>query len=231
MTNKNQNQEIQQNGITDNLANWIKNNRTVVTAVIITAIIVGGIFAVIDNLRDKDYQKQWSNLFMAEMAVANGGDPSSYAPLEDFANKYKTKPAGVYANFVLGTALTQQGDYLKAEYFYKQALEYANEEFGAMITNSLIANTLELGDFERAVALCDNFIAKNPTHFSVPQITLYKALALELSGKIMEANEVYKAISNDYPQTYYAAVAAAKLAPAPEPKKEPAKKGAKKAAK
>lgn len=227
MTNNKQNQEIQQNGITDNLAKWIKTNKTTVTAIIITAIVVGGIFAVIDNLRDKSYQKQWSNLFMAEMAVANGGDPSSYAPLEEFANKYKTKPAGVYANFVLGTALTQQGDFLKAEVFYKQALKYANEEFGAMIFNSLIANTLELGDFERAVSLADDFIAKNPTHFSIPQIIMYKALALELSGKINEAKEIYKTLQEDYPQTYYAAIAAAKLA-APQEEKAPAKKAAKK---
>ena len=226
MTNKTQNQETQQNGITDNLAKWIKENKTVVTAVVITAIVIGGIFAIIDNLRNKAYQNQWSNLFMAEMAVANGGDEVSYAPLEEFANKYKTKPAGVYANFVLGTALAQQGDYLKAEVFYTQALKYANEEFGAMITNAFIANTLEAGDFERAVSLADEFIAKNPTHFSIPQITLYKALALELSGKIDEAKAIYKSIEEDYPQTYYSAIATAKLAPKEEPKKT--KKGSKK---
>ena len=231
MTNKNKNQEIQQNGITDNLAQWIKNNKNAVIAVMLTVIFLGGFVAIIENLREKSYQDQWSNLFMAEMAVANGGDPSSYTPLEEFANKYKTKPAGVYANFVLGTALTQQGDYLKAEVFYTQALQYANEEFAAMITNSLIANTLELGDFGRAYTLCENFITKYPTHFSVPQITLYKALALELSGKIDEAKGVYKSIETDYPQTYYAAIATAKLAPAPkpEPQKAPAKKSAKKA--
>lgn len=228
MTNNKQNQEVKQEGITDNLARWVKSNKTTVTAIIITAIIVGGIFAVIDNLRDKAYQTQWSNLFMAEMAVANGGDPSSYAPLENFANKYKTKPAGVYANFVLGTALTQQGDFLKAEVFYRQALQYANEEFGAMITNSLIANTLELGDFERAVSLADDFLAKNPTHFSIPQINLYKALGLELSGKIDEAKQVYKQLVEDYPNTYYAAIATAKLAPKEEPKKAGSKKVAKK---
>lgn len=234
MKSKKQNQEIQQNGIMDNFAMWVKNNRNTITAVIITVIILGGVVAFIENLREKSYQDQWSNLFMAEMAVANGGDPASYGPLEDFANRYKSKPAGVYANFVLGTALTQQRDYLKAEIFYKQALQYANEEFGTMITNSLIANTLELGDAERAVALADDFIMKHPTHFSIPQVRLYKAEGLELAGKIDEAKEIYKQLAEDYPNTYYATVSTAKLAPAPEPKKEepkkaPAKKDAKKA--
>ena len=223
MTDKKQNQTPEENGVIDNLAKWLKANLKTVIAVAVTAIIIGGIFAIVDNLRNKSYQDQWSNLFMAEMAVANGGDPSAYAPLEDFANKYKTKPAGVYANFVLATALAQQGEFLKAEIFYKQALEYANDEFGAMITNSLIANTLELGDFERAVTLSDEFIAKNPTHFSIPQVKLYKALGLELAGKNEEAKEVYKGLETDYPQTYYAAIATAKLAPAPE-EKAPAKK-------
>lgn len=220
MTNNQQTQTPAGNAAIDNSTNWLTNNKKTIIAVAITAIVIGGIFAVIDNLRDKAYQDQWSNLFMAEMAVANGGDASSYAPLENFANKYKTKPAGVYANFVLGTALTQQKEYLKAEIFYKQALEYANDEFAAMITNALLANTLEAGDFERAVTLADEFITKNPTNFSIPQVKLYKALGLELAGKTEEAKEVYKSLEADYPQTYYAAIAAAKLAP--EPEKAPA---------
>ena len=227
MTNKEQTQEIQENGIIDNLGKWLQANKKTVIAIAITVVVIGGIFAIIDNLRDRSYQKQWSDLFMAEMAVANGGDSSSYAPLEDFANKYQTKPAGVYASFVLGTALAQQGDFLKAEIFYKQALKHANEDFGAMITNSLIANTLELGDFDKAITLADEFIAKNPTHFSIPQIKLYKALGLELAGKAEEAKEVYKSLEEDYPQTYYAAIATAKLAPAEE-EKAPAKKNTKK---
>ena len=121
MTDNIQNQTPEENGSVDS-TKWLKANKAVVAAVVMTAIVVGGIFAIIDNLRDKSYQDQWSNLFMAEMAVANGGDPSAYAPLEDFANKYKTKPAGVYANFVLATALAQQGEFLKAEVFYKQGI-------------------------------------------------------------------------------------------------------------
>ena len=227
MTNNIQNQTHQENGVIDNLTKWLTANKKTVIAVAVTAIVIGGIFAIVDNLRDKAYQKQWSNLFMAEIAVANGGDAASYAPLEEFAAKYKTKPAGVYANFVLGTALAQQKEFLKAEIFYKQALEYANEEFAAMITNALIANTLELGDFERAANLAKEFIAKNPTHFSVPQVKLYQALGLELAGKPEEAKGVYKSLEEDYPQTYYAALATAKLAPAEE-EKVPAKKAAKK---
>lgn len=214
MTNKTQNQQPEQNGITDKLAKWLTENKKVVIGVVVTAVVLGGIFAVIDHLRDKSYQNQWSKLFIAEMAVANGGDENAYAPLEDFANKYKKKPAGVYANFILGTALTQQGEYLKAEIFYKQALDYANEEFSAMIMNTMIANTLELGDYERAINLADEFISKNPTDFSVPQVKLYKALGLELAGKLDAAKEVYKSIEEDYPQTYYAAIAIAKLTPA-----------------
>ena len=223
MTNKPQNQTPEENGVIDNLTKWLLANKKTVIAVIVTVIIIGGIFAIVDNIRDRNYQNQWSNLFMAEMAVANGGDETSYAPLEEFASKYKKKPAGVYASFVLGTALTQQGEFLKAEVFYRQALEYANAEFAAMITNALIANTLEMGEYERAVTLADDFIVKNPTHFALPQIKLYKAMGLELAGKTEEAKEVYKSLETDYPQTYYAALAAAKLAPAEE-EKTPAKK-------
>ena len=226
MTNNPQNQKTEENGTIDSLTKWLITNKKTIIAVAVTALIIGGIFTVVDNLRDKAYQDQWSNLFIAEMAVANGGDADSYAPLEEFASKYKTKPAGVYAAFVLGTALTQQGEFLKAEVFYRQALEHANEEFAAMITNALIANTLELGEYDRAVTLADDFIAKNPTHFSVPQIKLYQAMGLELAGKAEEAKDIYKSLEEDYPQTYYAAIAAAKLAPAPE--KAPAKKATKK---
>ena len=226
MTNKEQTQTPAENAANDNLTNWFMANLKTVIAVAVTIFVMVGIFAVVMNLREKDYQKQWSDVFLAEIAVANGGDETSYAPLEEIATKYKTKPAGVYAAFVLATALSQQGEFLKAEIFYKQALENANDEFAAMITNALVANTLELGDYERAINLADDFIAHNPTHFSVPQLKLYKALGLELAGKIEESKAIFKSLEEDYPQTYYAAIASAKLAPTPkaEPKKAPAKK-------
>ena len=96
MTNNTQNQTPQENGIIDNLAAWLKTNKKTVIAVAVTIVVIGGIFAIVDNLRDKAYQDQWSNLFMAEMAVANGGDPSSYAPLEDFANSSLSRVAVVH---------------------------------------------------------------------------------------------------------------------------------------
>ena len=100
MTNNTQNQTPEENGVVDNLSKWLAANKKIVIAVAVTAIVIGGIFAIVDNLRDKAYQNQWSNLFMAEMAVANGGDASSYAPLEEFAAKYKTKPAGVFSRLL-----------------------------------------------------------------------------------------------------------------------------------
>jgi len=227
MTNKQQTQEVQENGIIDNLGKWLTANKKTVITAVIAVIAVAGIIAIVDNLRDRYYQKQWTEVFLAEMKITAGGDPSAYAPLEEVANKYKKKPAGVYASFVLGTVLYQQGEFLKAELAYKQALEYADEEFAAMITNALLANTLEAGDFERVVNLADEFISKNPTSFSIPQIKLYKALGLEYGGKVEEAKEMYKSLEEDYPQTYYAAIATAKLTPAPEPKKA-AKKTTKK---
>ncbi len=223
MINRTQNQ-TPQDGAGYNLSKWLIANMKTVIAVAVTILVMAGIFAIVINLKERDYQNQWTEVFMAEMAVANGGDPSEYAPLENIANKYKTKPAGVYANFILGTALAQQKEYLKAEIFYKQALEHANNDFAEMITNALIANVLEQGDYERAATLADEFISKNPTGFSVPQLKLYKALGLELAGKVTEAKEVYKSLGEDYPQTYYAAIAAAKLAPAAETTDKKAKK-------
>ena len=222
MTNNTQNQTPKENGASDSLTKWLITNKKTVITVTVAAVVAAAIFAIADSLRDRYYQKQWTDVFLAEMKITTSGVPSAYAPLEEVANKYKTKPAGVYASFVLGTILYQQGDFLKAELAYRQALKYANEEFAEMITNALLANTLETGDYEKAVALADEFLAKNPTHFSIPQIKLYKAMGLELAGKVAEAKEVYKSLEEDYPQTYYAALAAAKLAPAPE--KAPAEK-------
>lgn len=214
MTNNIQNQTPKENGTGDNLTKWLLANKKTIIMIIVAAVVVVGIFAIVDNLRDRYYQKQWTDVFLAEMKTSR--NPSDYAPIEEVANKYKTKPAGVYAFFVLGTISYQQGDFLKAELFYKQALEHANEEFAEMITNTLLASILETGDFDRVVSLADEFLAKNPTRFSIPQIKLYKALGLEYGGKTEEAKEIYKSLEEDYPQTYYAAIAAAKLAPKQE---------------
>ncbi|MBO4707451.1 MAG: tetratricopeptide repeat protein [Elusimicrobiaceae bacterium] len=216
MTNNTQNQTPKENGGSENLTKWLLANRKTIIMIIVVAIVAVGIFAIVDNLRDRYYQKQWTDVFLAEMKITTTGDPSNYASLEEMANKYKTKPAGVYAFFVLGTISYQQGDFLKAELFYKQALEHANEEFAEMITNTLLASILETGDFDKVVSLADEFLTKNPTRFSIPQIKLYKALGLEYGGKIEEAKEIYKSLEADYPQTYYAALAAAKLAPEQE---------------
>ena len=102
MTNKQQIQTQEANE-TDGLAKWVIKNKKTVVAVLVTAVVLVGIFLIADHLRDKSYQKQWSKVFIAEMQIANGGDPSNYAPLEEMANTYKKKPAGVYASFILGS--------------------------------------------------------------------------------------------------------------------------------
>ena len=212
---------INENGIIDNLVKWMQKNKKTLVSIAITAILVGAVFSVIEYLKNKDYQEQWSQLFVAELSVVNGGDSESYAPLETFAEQYKTKPAGVYASFVLGSALAQQEKFTEAEKYFKQALENANEEFSPLIMNSLASVYLATNKLDDTLNIIADFENKYSNHFSISQMKLYKGFALELKGNKQEAENIYRAILEDYPNTYYSAIAQIKLGIEPKAPEAP----------
>jgi tetratricopeptide (TPR) repeat protein len=199
-----------EHGIIDALVHKIKEHRKPVLCIVAAVLVITAAGGIYNQIKEKAYQDEWGNLFLAELNFVNSKE-GSLTPLESFALKYENTPAGAYAANLLGNAYYQTKNYSKAELYFKQAVKEGNKELSALAEVSLVAIYVAQNMFEPAIAQANAFLAKNPAHFAVGQVKHYKALALELSGKKEEAKAEYTQIGQDYPNSYYAAFAALRL--------------------
>jgi predicted negative regulator of RcsB-dependent stress response len=206
MENKNN-----EHGILDIAALKLKRHKKPVLWCAAAILLISLAFSLYTHLKHKAYQKQWGDLFLAELSFVDSAD-NSLAAMEAFALKYDNAPAGAYAALTLGNAYYQKKDYTKAEVYFKQALKEGNKELAPLAEISLTAVYIAQNMFDKALSQADAFTAKNPAHFALGQVAQYKAIALEAAGKTQEAQAAYKKISEDYPNSYYALFANLKLA-------------------
>ncbi len=199
-------EEIHTNAIT----NFVKANRKGILGVIIAIVVAAAAYAGYGAYQNKKHQKQWGDMFLAELNFLTDKENST-AALEQYAQQNKNNEAGAYAALMLGNANYQIGDYPKAEMYFKQAVASKFKDISAMAEVSLITALIAQNLNEQAIAQADSFIAKNPNHFALAQVSHSKALAQELSGKKEDAKASYNKLAQDYPNTYYAAFAQLRL--------------------
>ncbi len=209
MKNNNNQQKINEKGILDVLEQKIKlyKKQILITAgIIILAIAAGALTA---HLKNKAYQKQWGDLFLAELPLAlqTEEEKADLSKLEIYAAANEEKPAGAYAALTLGNAYYQTQNYEKAELYFKQALKNGNKELQALAESSLIAAYIAQNMYDKAIEQANAFEAKYPNHFILAQVKTHKALATELSGKPEEAKTLYLEIAEQYPSSYSASLA------------------------
>lgn len=208
MKNNNQ-QKINEKGIIDVLEQKIKlyKKQILITlGIIILAIAAGALTAYIKN---QAYQKQWGDLFLAELPLAlqTEDENADFSELEIYAAANEEKPAGAYAALTLGNAYYQNKNYEKAELYFKQALKNGNKELQPLAESSLIAAYIAQNMYDKAIEQAAAFEAKYPNHFILAQVKTHKALATELSGKPQEAKAMYLEIAEQYPSSYSASLA------------------------
>ena len=208
MKNNNQ-QKINEKGIIDVLEQKIKlyKKQILITlGIIILAIAAGALTAYIKN---QAYQKQWGDLFLAELpfALQTEDENADFSELEIYAAANEEKPAGAYAALTLGNAYYQNKNYEKAELYFKQALKNGNKELQPLAESSLIAAYIAQNMYDKAIEQAAAFEAKYPNHFILAQVKTHRALATELSGKPQEAKAMYLEIAEQYPSSYSASLA------------------------
>jgi len=201
---------VNPDGVLDLLTRALKKNKEIILGVVAAVVLAAAGWAVWEHIEHKMYQAQWGNLFLVELDFMNNED-RSLQPLEDFAAQNRATDAGVQAAFMLGNAYYQLKDFVKAAFYFKQAVENANKYMAPLAEVSLIATQIASTDYQGAITQADSFAAKYPAHFAMGQVKHYKALAQELSGKTAAAKESYAVIEQDYPNTYYAAFAQQRL--------------------
>lgn len=208
MKNNNQ-QKINEKGIIDVLEQKIKlyKKQILITlGIIILAIAAGALTAYIKN---QAYQKQWGDLFLAELPLAlqTEDENADFSELEIYAAANEEKPAGAYAALTLGNAYYQNKNYEKAELYFKQALKNGNKELQPLAESSLIAAYIAQNMYDKAIEQAAAFEAKYPNHFILAQVKTHRALATELSGKPQQAKAMYLEIAEQYPSSYSASLA------------------------
>lgn len=207
---KNNNQQQATHGILDVMTAKITKNKKSVLIISVIIIALAAAATVFTHFKNEKYQREWGNLFLAELSFVESAD-SSLSALEGFTAANENTPAGAYAAFTLGNAHYQAKDFVKAERYFKQAMEKGNKELASLSQVSLIAALISQNLYDGAIEQANVFAAKYPTHFAMAQVNQYKALAQELAGKKEEAKEGYKKLTEEFPNTYYSAFAELRL--------------------
>lgn len=209
MKNNTNQQKINEKGVLDVLESKVKLYKKQIALTAGIVVLVAAAAGLISHLKNQAYQKQWGDLFLAELpiAAAQEGETPDLSQLEVYAAANESSQAGAYAALTLGDAYYQQKNYEKAEIYFKQAIKNGNKDLQAIAESSLIAVYVAQEAYAKAVEQADAFIAKNPGHFALAQVKTHKALATELSGKPQEAKVLYAEIIEQYPSSYSSALA------------------------
>lgn len=209
MKNNTNQKKMNEKGVLDVLESKVKLYKKQIALTAGVVVLAAAAAGLISHLKNQAYQKQWGDLFLAELPIATAqeGETPDFSQLEVYAASNETSQAGAYAALTLGNAYYQEKNYEKAEIYFKQAIKNGNKDLQAVAETSLIAVYIAQENYAKAVEQADAFIAKNPNHFAMAQVKTHKALATELSGKPQEAKALYAEIIEQYPSSYSSALA------------------------
>ena len=101
----------------------------------------------------------------------------------------------------LAKILSEEGESQKA----LEVLDMVKDSLGSGALSSLyktqkLSLYLDTENYDAAVKLADEMIAKKDESFAHPLAYLKKAIAVEKKGDIEEAKAIYKKLSSDYPE-------------------------------
>lgn len=209
MKQTNNQQKINEKGILDVLEAKVKQYKKEIIFVIGAVILIAIIGSAVSYFKNQAYQKQWGDLFLAELPIAltKSGEEPDLSKLEEYAAKNESSDAGAYAALTLGNAYYSKKDYEKAETYFKQALKNGNDELKPIAESSLIATFIAREQYQNAIDQAKSFEAKYKGHFLSAQVKTHKALAMDFSGDKEGAKLVYTEIIEQYPSSYSSALA------------------------
>jgi len=186
---------------------FIENNKKILSIVILGAIvIIGGYFGYKKLIiAPMEFEAQ-SDMFMAEkyfeqdsLQKAINGDGLNYGFI-DIVDEYSGTKAANLAHYYLGICYRNTGDY-----------EYAIDELKSFSSDDVMISTvalgaigdsyMELNDIDKAINYYEKAVNKGDNNLTSP-IYLFKAgLAYEDKQDFTAAENKYKIIKADYPDS------------------------------
>ncbi len=186
---------------------FIEDNKKTLSIVILGAIIVvGGYFGYKKMIiAPMEFEAQ-SDMFMAEkyfeqdsLQLAINGDGLNYGFI-DIVDEYSGTKAANLAHYYLGICYRNTGDY---EYAIDELKKFSSDD--VMISTIAIGaigdSYMELNDLDEAISYYEKAVSYGGNKLTSP-IYLFKAgIAYEDNQDFAGAEEKYKAIKTDYPDS------------------------------
>ena len=182
---------------------------------IITALVVLVLAAVIGTAycahQQKITEKSWEAYYNAQVTLLSQGQDAALPALDKVAIDFPNTPAATYSILQKGDLLFATENYAQAADAYKQITDSKSETLRTAAILSEGAALQASQDYTSSIELMQNFIAKNPKNFALPQAYFTLALSQELSGDSAAALETYKTLVENYAKTYFGMVAKEKI--------------------
>jgi tetratricopeptide (TPR) repeat protein len=147
---------------------------------------------VAQSLYDKD---------SLNMALKGGNyNGAAYAGLEEIADNYGNTPSGKVAEYMVGTALLQQGK-------YEEAIEHLENFSSDDVMLSAVAigaigdAKMELKETDEAIKYYLKAADKNTNAFTTPIYLKKAALAYESKNEYADAVKLYERIQKEFPKS------------------------------
>ncbi len=201
---------------TDKALNWIKNNREtfIGSAVILLAAVIFAVYFFMHYRALRD--TAWKNLFMAQQIGFSGNIAQAEEQLAAVETSYGNTSAAPYATLTKGDFFFAQNKFKEAEAEYAK-LAAKGGDLSPFAVYSLGKCKEAQRDLAGAQAQYSDFLSKTPEHFMAPEVHASLARVQELSGAKDLAKTTYEKIALLYPETSWAAIAKARLAPPAAP--------------
>lgn len=161
--------------------------------------------------RENVRQESWAQYYQAQLALLQGTEQAAQM-VDALEEAYPSSNAAYYGRLMMADWLFTQENYTQAAAMYEPLLQAKNKHVRMLAALSLAAAQQAMQDYAASIRTAQDFIAKNPTSFMLPQMYFTLALSQELSGDKTAALNTYKKILEDYTKTYFGVFAKDKIA-------------------
>lgn len=202
-------EEISEEQDGDNKPRLDRNGKIAVGVVAAIVIIFGGIYAynkfVVEPAEVAAYEEIWwpeNMLHFKEdyVAAINGDSLGFYDGFEDVVNSIDGTQAGLIAQFDLGIAYLNNGDYELARETLA-GVDFGDEMVTAVATGAIGDSYMQEEDASNAITFYEQAIDYSPNSFTCPIYLKKCAFAHEVLGQWNEALAHYERIKKDFPNS------------------------------
>ncbi len=196
-----------------NFTAWIKANRDTVigSLVILAAAAIFGIWVAVHRAGLRE--TAWKNLFIAQQTGYSDNFPEAAKQLAAIESNFGSTTAWGFAVLTQGDLLFRQNKFKEAEAEYSKITAKGLKNLIPFALYNIGKTKEAAADLAGAQGQYKDFLAAYPDHFMAPEVHYSLANVYELSKNAAEAKAAYEKVVLLYPDTSWAGMAKAKVAP------------------